>query len=102
MPGFRSSSVEVYATTTSPQAVPRAASLQQPGPPTPSPHVLKPDASSEAMIVLNGAAAVSRPVATASHPDTDPERRRPGELQDRDFRVESVDGWREEGPEHEL
>ncbi|KAK1819273.1 hypothetical protein LTR12_006343 [Friedmanniomyces endolithicus] len=54
------------------------------------------------MNALNGAAAASRPVATASHPDTDPERRRRGELQDRDFRVESVDGWREEGPEHEL
>lgn len=59
----------------------------------------------EAMNAINDAVAASRPVATASRPDIDLERRRlggVGELQDRDFRVESVDGWREEGPEHEL
>ncbi|KAK0866090.1 hypothetical protein LTS02_005010 [Friedmanniomyces endolithicus] len=102
MPSFRSSSVEVYATTTSPQAVPRAASLQQPSPPTSSPHVLRPEASLEAMSAINDAATASRPVATASRPDINSKRRCPGQLQDRDFRVKSVDGWREEGPEHEL
>ncbi|TKA73060.1 hypothetical protein B0A55_09496 [Friedmanniomyces simplex] len=75
--------------------------LQQPSPPNSSPDVARPRPTFHAINTINGASSSSSS-RQAPEPKIIPEPGRPGELQDRDFRVESVVGWREDGSENEL